>query len=248
MDSMQIIHPATPVVLAAAAILFLMFAIYYARPWLAAMIGGARIQRELSLLEKKGASVMNHVQFATKAGEVIHVDHLIITNTEVTAISLLGYSGEILGSVRSATWIQETSQGRHRFPNPAREHDLIKQTIRSFLGDKLEIHTISAFTAGNLQGTISDEIMNAADCAKTMHESIEEMTTGSKLFWASNTIKSVVLKDAGRKVEQERAFVSRQGSEGRLKKARYMMASSAVMMLLAIALAAIRSAAAHGII
>ncbi len=248
MESIQMIHPAMPIILAAASILFLFIAVYYARPWLAGIIGGIRIQRQLSLLQKQGATVMNHVQFPSKTGEVVHIDHLIITNDEVVAISMLGYSGEILGSVRSATWIQETPQGRHRFPNPAREHELIKQTIRSFLGSKLEIRTISAFTSGHLQGTVSDEAMTASECAKTMHESVKEMTTGPKLFWASNTIKSVVLKDTDRKAEQERAFISRQGNEQRLKTARYMMATSATLMLFAVTLAAIRSASAHGII
>lgn len=240
MDGALLIHPTTPVTLAAGSILFLLFSAYYARPWLAGIIGSSRIQRQLNLLQKKGAIVMNHIQLPTKKGEVLHIDHLIITNAQIIVISALGYSGEILGSVRAATWIQETSQGRHRFPNPIRHHEVVQHTIRSFLGDRLKIRTVSAFTAGHLHGTSSKDVVPAVECAKAMHAAIEGVTTGKNQSWAANIIKNVTLIDASSNAEKEQAFITRQGNEKHLKIARYLVVSSALLMLVAIALAAVR--------
>jgi hypothetical protein len=248
MDSIQLIHPETPLIMASASILFLLIALYYARPWLAGVIGNARIQRELGLLKKKGAIVMNHIQLPTKKGTVIHIDHLIITNAQLIAISTLGYSGEILGSVRSATWMQETAQGRHRFTNPLRHHEMVQQTIHSFLGSRLKIRTISAFTAGHLRGTDSRDVVTAAECAKAIHAAIEGITTGAKQHWAANIIRNITLADADSRAEKERAFIARQGNEKHFKIARYMLAVSTVLMLLAIIVAGIHLASNHGLI
>lgn len=87
MDGILLIHPTTPVTLAAGSFIFLIFAAYYARPWLAGMIGASRIQRQLKVLQKKGATVMNHIQLTTKQGDALHIDHLIITNEQIFIIS-----------------------------------------------------------------------------------------------------------------------------------------------------------------
>lgn len=242
MDGILLIHPTTPVILAAASFIFLFFSAFYARPWLAGVIGSSRIQRQLNLLRKKGAIVMNHIQLPTKKGEVLHIDHLIVTDAQIIAISTLGYSGEILGSIRAATWIQETSQGRHRFPNPIRHHEVVQQTIRSILGDRLKIRTISAFTAGHLHGTSSRDVVPAAECAQAMHAAIEGVTTGKKQSWAANIIRNVTLTDTGDSAGKGRDFISRQGNEKHLKIARYLVVGSAVFMLIAVTLAGLRLA------
>lgn len=246
MDAMQYIHPYTPILMAVISILLLLATIYYARPWLAGMIGSNRIQRELSQLEKKGATVMNHIQLTTKLGDVLHLDHLIITNKQVICVSTLGYSGEIMGSIRASSWTQETSQGSHRFANPLRNHELITSTIESALGNKLEIKAISAFTAGNVQ-VDSEEVATATQCAKTLHAAIEEGASGPKQQWASNILRNIALTGADSKRERELAFIARQGNEQHLKISRYTMTSSALLMLLAIILAGVRLAAQHGL-
>ena len=246
MDSMQYIHPNTPVIMAITSIILLLATIYLAKPWLIGLIGSSRIQRELSELEKKGATVMNHIQLATKQGDVLHLDHLIITNKQVICVSTLGYSGEIMGSIRASTWTQETSQGSHRFPNPIKNHELIVNTIQSALGNKLGIKAISAFTAGNLHAD-SDEVVSAVRCAETLHATIEEGATGPKQQWASNILRNIALSGTDSKRQRELAFIARQGNEKQLKASRYAMGSSALLMLLAIILAGIRSAAQHGL-
>ena len=246
MDSMQYIHPYTPILMAVVSMLLLLATVYYAKPWLVGLIGSSRIQKQLGELEKKGATVMNHIQLSTKTGDSLNLDHLIITNKQVICVSTLGYSGEIMGSIRASMWTQETSQGSHRFANPILNHELIKNTIQAALGNKLEIKTISAFTAGNIH-VDSSEVMSAAACAETLHEAIEEGPTGSKQQWASNILRNIALTGAASKRERELAFIANQGNEQQLKFSRYTMGASALLMLLAIALAGIRSAAQHGL-
>jgi len=247
MDAFQMIPPGTPIALGGLSMVLLIIAVYFAKPWLAGVIGKARIERELNLLKAKGATVLNHLLLADKKGEVTHIDHLIVTNAQIIAISTLGYSGEILGSVRGATWIQETSQGRHRFPNPARHHESIRNVLHGILGDRLKIRTISAFTSGHLQGTDSREVVSAQECAKAMHAAVEGVSTGPKQYWASNIIQNVQLEDSGT-AEKEQAFISRQGNEKHLKMAQFLMVFSAVLMFLSITLAGLRLAANHGLI
>ncbi|MES0371781.1 MAG: nuclease-related domain-containing protein [Mariprofundaceae bacterium] len=242
MDGILLIHPTTPVSLAAGSFIFLIFSAYYVRPWLAGMLGSSRIQSKLKLFQKKGATVMNHIQLATKTGDVLHIDHLIITNEQIIVISALGYSGEILGSIRSATWTQDTSQGRHRFPNPVRYHDMAKQTIASILGDRLKIRTISVFTAGNLHSTNSRDVVSATDCAQAMSRAADDITSGKKQDWATNIIKNVTLTDTNSSAEKEHAFIAKQGNEKHLKIARHLIIGSAILMLLAIILAGARLA------
>ena len=246
MDSIQYIHPYSPILMAIISVLLLLATIYFAKPWLVGMIGSSRIQKELGELAKKGATIMNHIQLTTKQGDVLHLDHLIITNKQVICVSTLGYAGEIMGSIRASTWTQETSQGNHRFPNPILNHELIKNTIRSALGNKLEIKTISAFTAGNLH-VDSEEVATATQCAETLHAAIKEGAAGSKQQWASNILRNIALTGADSKRERELAFVARQGNEQQLKISRYTMSASGLLMLLAIILAGIRSAAQHGL-
>ncbi len=247
MDAIQLIPAVTPIVLGALSLLLLIISIYFAKPWLAGMIGKARIERQLNLLRNQGATVLNHLLLADKKGETAHIDHLIITNTQIIAISTLGYSGEILGSIRGATWIQETSQGRHRFPNPIRHHETIRKLLHGILGDRLKVRTVSAFTAGHLQGTDSREVMSAHECANAMHAAVEGITTGPKQHWASNIIQNLMIEDGGQ-ADREHAFTSRQGNEKHLKTAQLMMAGSATLMFIAIVLAGGRLAMNHGII
>jgi len=245
MDSMQYIHPNTPVIMAVLSIVLLLVAIYYAKPWLIGLIGSNRIQKELSALQKKGAIVMNHIQLTTKQGELIHIDHLIITNSQMIAVSILGYSGEIMGSIRASSWTQETANGSHRFANPLKNHEAITATIQGALGDRMQVKAITAFTAGNLH-TESEEVLSASSCAGVLHAAIEENTAGAKQQWAQNILRNIALAGADSKIEKERAFLVRQGSEQQLQLARVSMGMSSLLMLLAIILAGIRAAAQHG--
>jgi len=246
MDVTQLIHPNTPVVLAAFSVATVLPSAYFAKPWLAGIIGNARIQRELGLLRKKGATVLNHVQLTGKTGDIVHIDHLIITNAQVIAVTTLGYSGEIMGSVRSSVWTQETPQGPRRIPNPLRDHELILQTIQAALGTRLKVRAISAFTAGTVSSD-SNEIVAAAQCARAMHAAIDGVTIGSKQEWAANIIRNVSLKGKDSQKEKERAFISRQGNESRLRTARHLLFASALLMAVAIAMAGLRLAATHGL-
>ena len=238
MDSMQYIHPNTPIIMAAISLVLLLIAAYYAKPWLIGLIGSNRIQKELAALHKKGAIVMDHIQLTTKQGELIHIDHLIITNSQVIAVSILGYSGEIMGSIRASVWTQETANGNHRFTNPLKSHEAITSTIQGALGSRLQVKAITAFTAGNLH-TDSDEVLSASSCAGVLHAAIEENTTGAKQQWAQNILRNIALAGNDRKVEKERAFIVRQGSEQQLQLARVSMGISSLLMLLAIILAGI---------
>jgi len=247
MDAIQMIPAVTPIVLGGLSLLLLIVSIYFAKPWLAGLIGKARIERQLNLLKNKGATVFNHLVLADKKGETAHIDHLIITNAQIIAISTLGYSGEILGSVRGATWIQETPQGRHRFPNPVRHHETIRNLLHGILGERLKVRTVSAFTAGHLHGTDSEEVVNAHECANAMNAAVEGVTTGPKQHWATNIIQNLMIEDSGQ-ADREHAFTSRQGNEKHLKAAQLMMAGSATLMFIAIVLAATRLAVNHGVI
>jgi len=247
MDVIELIHPNMPIIVAAASMLFMLAAALYARPWIAGVISSARIHRELNLLRKKGATVMDHIQLVTKTGDVIHIDHLIVTNAQVIAISTLGYSGDIMGSIRASTWVQETAQGSHRFPNPLKNHETIIHTIQSALGDRLRIRAISAFTAGHLHSD-SKDVVAAGECAKAMHAAIEGVTTGAKQQWAANIIGNIALTGGESKMEKERAFIARQGNETHFRIARYAIMTSALLMLIAMILATVRAAAIHGLI
>lgn len=247
MDINQLIHPYTPILLAVLSVLLLLFAAYFGAPWLSGVIGNNRIQRQLGVLRKKGATVLDNIQLATKSGDIVHVDHLIITNEQVIAISTLGYSGEIMGSIRAAVWTQETTQGNHRIPNPLKEHELILQTIEGALGTRLKVRAISAMTSGKVSSDSAD-IMPASACAKAMNEAIEGVSNGGKQQWATNIIRNVALSGKDIRVHKERTFIARQGNESRFKTARYMLMGSAVLMLLSMILAAVRLAATHGVI
>jgi hypothetical protein len=247
MDAIEIIPSVTPVILGLLSIFMLAISTYFAMPWLAAMLGNARVERGLNLLKDKGATVLNHLLLADKQGDTIHIDHLIITNAQIIAISTLGYSGEIMGSVRGKTWIQEARQGSYRFPNPLTHHEAIRNLLRGILGERLKVRTISAFTSGHLQGNATEEVVSAQACAKAMRAAVEGVTTGSKQQWAANIIRNVQLKDQ-HNLERERSFISQQGNEKYLKTAQYLMSGSALLMLLAIAIAGLRLAVNHGVI
>ena len=247
MDAIQALPTITPLILGAISVFLLIISIFLAKPWLAGVISNARIERSLNLLKSKGATVLNHVLLANKKGEVIHIDDLIITNTEIFAITTLGYSGEILGSVRSATWTQETRQGSSRFPNPMRHHEITRSVLQGILGERLAVKTISVFTSGHLHGTDTGEVMSAQQFAQSMRESMEEITTGPKQYWASNIIKNVLVSDR-RKTKRDHAFVSHQGNVAQLKTARLMIAASAVLMLLAMVIVGLRLAANYNLI
>ncbi|MFC1536508.1 nuclease-related domain-containing protein [Pseudomonadota bacterium] len=247
MDAIQIIPSSTPIVLGGLSVFLLIISFYFAQPWLAGVIGQARIERKLNLLKNRGATILNHLLLADKKGEVIHIDHLVITNSQIFAISTLGYSGEILGSIRGATWIQETQQGRHRFPNPLKHHEAIRNLLHGILGERLKVRTLSAFTAGRLQGIDCNEVVSAQECTKAMHEAVEEITAGPKQQWAGNIIRNLLI-EGGSKTAKNQAFISHQGNEKHLKIAQYMMAGSTSFMLLAIATAGLRLAANHGAI
>jgi len=247
MDVLELIHPNTPVVMASVSIVLMLIAAFYARPWVAGVISSARIHRELSRLRKKGATVMDHIQLVSRTGDVVHIDHLVITNAQVIAISTLGYSGDIMGSIRASTWVQETAQGSHRFPNPLKNHETILHTIQSALGNRLKVRAISAFTAGRLHSD-SKDVVAAGECAKAMHAAIEGVTTGAKQQWAANIIGNIALTGGESKAEKERAFIARQGNETHLKIARYTISLSALLMLIAMIVAAVRAAAVHGLI
>lgn len=247
MDAIEMIPAATPILLGGLSVILLAGSTYFAMPWLAGLIGQARIKRELNLLKHKGATVLNHLLLTDKKGEIIHIDHLIITNAQIIAISTLGYSGEILGSVRGATWIQKTHQGRYRFPNPVRRHETICNLLHGILGERLKVRAVTAFTAGHLQGTYTDEVVSAHKCARAMHAAVEGVTTGSRQQGASNILQNVMLVDKHH-TNRERAFISQQGNEKYLKAAHYMMTGSALLMLLAISTAGLRLAVNHGVI
>ncbi len=247
MDAIEMIPSVTPVILGSLSIFLLVISTYFAMPWLVAMIGNTRVERGLNLLKEKGAIVLNHLLLADKKGDIIHIDHLIITNAQIIALSTLGYSGEILGSVRGRTWIQETRQGSYRFPNPLVHHEAIRNVLHGMLGERLKVKTISAFTSGRLQGDATEEVVSAQVCANTIHAAVEGIATGSRQQWASNIIRNVQLKDR-RNLERERSFVTHQGNEKYLKIAQSLMAGSALLMLLAIAVAGLRLAVNHGVI
>jgi hypothetical protein len=247
MDAIEMIPSVTPVILGVLSIFLLAISTYFAMPWLAAMIGNARVKRGLNLLKEKGATVLNHLLLADKKGDTIYIDHLIITNAQIIAISTLGYSGEILGSVRGRTWIQETRQGSYRFPNPLIHHEAIRNVLHGILGERHKVRTMSAFTAGRLQGTDSKEIVSAHECANAIHAAVDEGATGPRQQWASNIIRNVQLK-GDTKTARDRNFISRQGNEKHLKAAQYMMIGSSTLMLLAIITAGLRLAVNHGVI
>lgn len=247
MNIAQIIHPYAPILLAAISMLLLLLAALYGRPWMAGIVGNARIQREIGLLRKKGAMVLDQLQLTTKSGDIVHIDHLIISNTQVIAISTIGYTGEVMGSIRAPQWTQETPQGAKRIPNPLKEHELILQTIQAALGTRLKIRAISAFTAARLS-TDSRDIVPAAVCAKSIHEAIEGTVAGPKQQWAANIIRNVALSGKDSKAEKERTFIARQGNESQFKAARYLLITSAVSMVIAMILAGLRLAATHGLI
>ncbi|MDT8376363.1 MAG: nuclease-related domain-containing protein [Mariprofundaceae bacterium] len=247
MDAIQMIPAAAPVILGISSVLLLAVSIYLARPWLAGLIGNARIERSLNQLKNTGATVLNNVLLADKKGDATHIDHLIITNAQIIAISTLGYSGEILGSVRGASWIQETRQGSYRFPNPVKHHETIRNILHGILGERVKVRTISAFTSGRLNGNATDDVVSAQECVRVINAAVEGVTTGSRQQWAGNVIRNVQLEDR-RKRERELAFISRQGNEKHLKAAHHLMAGSAALMLLAIVTAGLRLAANHGAI
>jgi len=247
MDAIEMIPSATPVILGVLSIFLLAGSTYFAMPWLAAMIGNARVERGLRLFKEKGAIVLNHLLLVDRKGDAIHIDHLIITNAQMIAISTLGYSGEILGSVRGRTWIQETRQGSYRFPNPLMHHEAIRSVLHGMLGERLKVKTISAFTSGRLQGDATNEVVSAQACAEAMRAAVEGVTTGSRQQWAGNIIRNVQLEDRHH-LERERSFISQQGNEKHLKVAQQLMAGSALLMLLAITMVGLRLATNHGII
>lgn len=247
MDVIQLIPPVTPIVLGGSSILLLFIAIYYSMPWLAGLMGEVRIKRKLKLLKSKGATIMNHLLLADKKSSVIHIDHLIITNAQIIALSTLGYAGSIMGTVRGGVWMQETNHGSFKFPNPAMHHEAIRVVLHGILGERHRVRTITAFTAGGFQGTGGNEIVNASECTNVMDEAGEGDVTGPEQQWATETIQSVMLKDR-RQAKRKQAFITQQGDEKHLNIARSLLAGSALLMLLAIVVAGLHLAENRGLL
>jgi len=246
MDVIQMIPAVAPIVLGGGSIVLLMAGTYYATPWLAGVMGESRIRGKLKLLKSKGATIMNHLLLADKKGGVIHIDYLIITNGQMIALSTLGYAGSIMGTMRGGAWMQETSHGSFRFPNPTKHHEAIRLVLNGILGERHRVKTITAFTAGGLQGTGGREIVNANECTKLLGEIGEGDVTGPEQQRVTETIQSVMLKER-RQGKRKQAFITQQGDEKHLNIARFLLAGSAVLMLLAIVVAGLRLAANRGL-
>jgi len=246
MDMIQLIPAVTPIVLGGISVLLLVAAIYYSMPWLAGLMGEARINRKLNALKSRGVTIMNHLLLADKKGTVIHIDNLIITNAQIIAVTTLGYAGSILGSIRGGAWVQETSHGSFRFPNPSIHHEAIKIVLHGILGERHKVRTITAFTAGGLQGNGGRDMVNADECTKLMDELGEGDISGAEQQWITESIQGVMLEDR-REAKRKQAFITQQGDQKHLNIARSLMAASTLLMLLAIVVAGVRLAANRGL-
>lgn len=242
------IDPSLLIGLAAASIVLLALAIWLAAPWLGAYLGLARLSAQLKAFEKNGATVLNSILLPDKKGETTHVSHLVITNNSITVIERAGYSGEIYGSLRDALWVQNTNKGQHRFPNPVRNHETIRNTLQGILGTKLRVRTLTVFTAGKLHIPESDYVMPSKGFERIAEQIAQEKAAGPKQAWASNLVRNIALQDQAAEESILSASNKMQGDTRHLKAAGYLFAGSALSMLCAIILAGGRMAASAGIL
>jgi hypothetical protein len=228
-------NPMIPAALAGFSILLMIGSVWSAAPWLVAIIGRQRVESEINKLKRKGAVVMHHMHLPDKKGESTYIEHLVITNKRIICLEKIGYAGNIYGSLRDARWAAESSKGSHRFDNPIRHQDAMRGTVTAILGTRLDVEPISVFTAGKLHGDYGHHIVEAGQLGHVLEHLAEGELGGAKLTWARNILNNLAIHNEEEQVATQ-MFLAKQGSEGRLKLARQLIAVSGVAMLLAVAL------------
>ncbi|MDX8395693.1 MAG: nuclease-related domain-containing protein [Mariprofundaceae bacterium] len=231
-DLIYMIPNTALLVLVGGSLLLFIVSAFLAKPWLAGYLGQQRIQRELQKLTRKGATVLDYIQLPNQTGEMLHLQHLIITNRHLIAVNLVGYSGNIYGSLHDGMWVRETSQGNVRFPNPIRSQEEIQKTLAARLGNRQEIKTITVFTAGKLHVGESEQVIQASELSNILQPLTDDIKGGTRIGWASQLINNLVIGDEEGRIAQEKMFLAAQGNPKQLYTARVLTVFSASLMLL----------------
>lgn len=228
-------NPLIPAALAGFSLLLMLGSVWSAGPWLAALVGRHRIESKLHKLERQGAVIMHHLHLPNKKGESTYIEHLVITDQRIICLEKVGYDGNIFGSLRDARWVAESSQGSHRFDNPIRHQEAMRHTITSILGPRMDVDTITVFTAGKLHGNYGHHIIESGALATHLQHLAKGKLSGPKLSWAKQILNNIAILDREEHVVTQ-VFEAKQGSSARLRTAKMLITVGGATMLLAVAL------------
>jgi len=223
--------PLIPLSLTGIAVLFLLMSVWLAWPWLVASIQQSRIRHILADFEHDGAKVLHDVMLADRKGETVWIDHLLISPRGISAIHVLAFNGQILGSKRDAMWTIENNLGRHRFPNPLRQSLQAEEVIANILGSKFTVQTAVIPAGGHIAATMSSYIIHPRELRDFILAESEQKIPESRLRWLTNAISQVLIDDQEQKERHLEGVMARQGDRAKLRLAKGLMLTSCVMML-----------------
>jgi len=223
--------PLIPLSLTGAAVFLLMLSVWLAWPWLVASIQQSRIRHTLASFEHDGAKVLHDVMLADRKGETVHIDHLLISPRGLTAVQVLAFNGQILGSKRDAMWTIENNLGRHRFPNPLRQSLQAEEVIANILGSKFTVQTAVVPAGGRIAANMSSYIISPRELRDFIMAESEQKLPESRLRWLTNAISQVVIDDPTQKERHLEEVMARQGDRSKLRLAKGVMLASCLLML-----------------
>lgn len=223
--------PMIPLALSGLAILLLLVAAWLAWPWLIAAIQHGRIRHILSGFESHGAVVLHDVMLANRKGETVWIDHLLIDRHGLTAVQVLAFTGQMLGSLRDALWTIQNNLGHHRFPNPLRQSAQVEEVIANILGNKFTVHTAIIPAGGQVTGSLPSQVISVKRLRAFILSQDNKTLSESRVSWLGNTISQVIVDDEDQRDKHQEDVMARQGQRSKLNIAKAMMLTSCILML-----------------
>lgn len=107
--------------------------------------GKKSVQRILNKLSKEKYQVLHDLTMCMGHGDTTRIDHVVIAETGVFVIGTKNYEGSILGSEKSARWIQTMFRRKHTFQNPFRQNYGHIKAIEAITKQQLPFVSIATF-------------------------------------------------------------------------------------------------------
>jgi hypothetical protein len=190
------------------------------------------VRRKLSLFERGGCVAFQSVNLPARQGNMVHIDHLLVSPSGVFVIAVENHPGTILGSYRDAMWVQSHCGQQHRFHNPLRHSSACCEAIRSILGSKHPVQDVVVFVSGALKGNMPENVVPASRLAAFISSHGKPWLSQGGVQRIASAIQSIAMKDADS--EHESRFVLRRQLESRLQWAKGLLAVSGILVGIAL--------------
>lgn len=122
------LHPLQTTILFGLAILgLLIFALWYYQP-------ARRHDRKIKRAIKRfGHQSLDNIWLPDGVDGQVFIDHLVLTNNDITVVSVKRYPGLIYGGEKLPNWTQVVNRRSHTFPNPLDELKLKIMAVQSIV-------------------------------------------------------------------------------------------------------------------